>query len=1226
MPQTPILKSLLKERIVYIDGAMGTMIQNYKLDENSFRGEIFKNHQKDLKGNNDILCMTQPQIIQKIHTQYLEAGVDILCTNTFNATRYGQIEYATDHIIDTLNKAAVLVAQKARQDYQSKNPRPIFIAGSIGPTNRTASISPDVNNPGFRATHFDDLVENYREQVTALVEAGIDILLPETTFDTLNLKAALFAIDQVLAEKKLQIPIIPSVTITDKSGRTLSGQVTEAFWNSIQHAKPLAVGMNCALGGNDLIPYIREMSRSADCYVACYPNAGLPNPLAPTGYDETPEMTANALYAMAKDGLVNLIGGCCGTTPDHLREIIAQTKNLKPRQIPHIEPRMRLSGLEPLNLQTIEKSQSFILVGERTNVTGSPKFFKLIKERNFEEALKIARQQVENGANIIDINFDEGLLDGVECMREFLNLIAADPDICKVPIMVDSSKWDVIEAGLKCLQGKGIVNSISLKEGEDVFIQQATLIKKYGAATVVMAFDEKGQATSIEEKVRICERAYKILTQTVGLAPEDIIFDCNVLTVATGIEEHNPYAVNFIEAVRQIKKNCPGSFTSGGISNVSFSFRGNNVVREAMHSVFLYHAIRAGLDMGIVNAGMLTVYENIEPELKNLIEDVILNRDPLATERLLTYSEKFKDQKTNKPKEDLSWRDNSLQERLSHSLVHGIVDFIEQDTAEALDQLKIPLHVIEGPLMDGMKKVGELFGSGQMFLPQVVKSARVMKKAVAFLEPHLLKAQAESSDQEDTKNIFVIATVKGDVHDIGKNIVSVVLACNGYKVIDLGVMVSLQTILEAAQEHKASFIGLSGLITPSLDEMIFNAQEMEKRKLSIPVLIGGATTSRVHTAVKIAPHYSGPMVHVSDASLVVDVCRQLQGPEKSAYVEKISQQYETLRKNFSQKDDSIISFAQACDNKPKDIDYKKTLPIKYKPLERVEIAAKDVVPLIDWSPFFWAWQIKGTFPEILKNPKYGAEAQKLFDDAQVLLRKLVNDHQLKIFGVYGLWPAQSKNEDVIIYDCHDHSKKVETLNFLRQQQAKREAGRPHRSLSDFIAPAEMGTMDSIGAFVVSCGHEIEKIAHQYIVENDDYSGIIVKALGDRLAEAFAEYLHRKVRGEWGYQLKEVLSYKDILKEKYQGIRPAPGYPACPDHSEKEKIWKLLNVTDNINVALTESYAMNPPSSVCGYYFTRPEADYFMVGKIGKDQVEDYARRKNISFESAEKWLRPNLGY
>lgn len=1225
MSQKSSLTDLLKSRIVYLDGAMGTMIQNYRLDEAQFRGTEFKNHSKDLKGNNDILCITQPNIIRDIHLEYLKAGVDIICTNTFNATKYGQIEYSTENNIIELNTAAVKVAQAAQTAYAKIDNRPTWVAGSIGPTNRTASISPDVNNPGYRATHFDDLVTIYKEQVEALIDAGVDLLLPETTFDTLNLKAALFAIDLVFKEKKIKIPVLPSVTITDKSGRTLSGQITEAFWNSIRHAQPMAVGMNCALGGHDLIPYIKELSRSAECYIACYPNAGLPNPLAPTGYDETPEMTAAALKAMAQDQLVNLIGGCCGTTPDHLREIIQQTKNLPPRPLPKIEPRMRLSGLEPLNLQPIEQSQSFIIVGERTNVTGSPRFFKLIKERNFDEALKVARQQVENGANILDINFDEGLLDGAECMREFLNLIASDPDICKVPIMVDSSKWEVLEEGLKCLQGKGIVNSISLKEGEINFIAQAEKIKKYGAATVVMAFDENGQATSIEDKVNICVRAYTILTEKVGFAPEDIIFDCNVLTVATGIEEHNPYAVNFIEAVRQIKQKCPRALTSGGISNVSFSFRGNNVVREAMHSVFLYHAIRAGLDMGIVNAGMLTVYENIEPELKTLIEDVILNRDPQATEKLLTYSEKFKDQKTSTPKEDLSWREGSLEERLSHSLVHGLVDFIEVDTAEALEKLKIPLNVIEGPLMDGMKKVGELFGTGQMFLPQVVKSARVMKKAVAYLEPYLAKAKAASDDKE-LHNVFVIATVKGDVHDIGKNIVSVVLACNGYKVIDLGVMVSLQTILQSAKDNKASFIGLSGLITPSLDEMIFNAQEMEKQKINIPLLIGGATTSRVHTAVKISPHYSGPLIHVSDASLVVDVCRQLQGTDRAAYLEKVQQQYTTIRKNFSQKDDSILPFAQACENKSKDLDFKKVLKTPFKSIERVEIDARDVAPLIDWSPFFWAWQIKGTFPDILKHPKYGVEAQKLFDDAQVLLRSLVNQHKIKIYGVYGLWPAQSDGEDVIVYDPKDSKTKLETLHFIRQQQAKKEAGRPHRCLSDFVAPVNSGIMDSIGAFVVSCGHQIEIIAKNYIEANDDYSAIIVKALGDRLAEAFAEYLHRKIRGEWGYNLKEILSYNEIIKEKYQGIRPAPGYPACPDHSEKAKIWRLLDVAKNTGVELTESYAMNPPSSVCGYYFTREEADYFMVGKIGKDQVESYAKRKNISLAEAEKWLRPNLGY
>ncbi len=1216
------IADLIKQRIVYLDGAMGTMIQQHPLTEQDFRGTRLINHPKDLKGNNDLLSITQPKIIRDIHLQYLEAGVDVICTNTFNSTKYGQIEYGTEGLVRDLNISSILVAQEAKAIYQNSQQRPVWIAGSIGPTNRTASLSPDVNNPGYRATHFDDLVEVYREQVIALVEGGVDLLLPETTFDTLNLKAALYAIDSVLREKNVDLPVIASLTITDKSGRTLSGQTIEAAWNSIQHAKPLAVGINCALGARDLKPYIQELAKISTSYVCCYPNAGLPNPLAPTGYDETPEITAEAIREMSSEGLLNIIGGCCGTTPDHIRKIIEITKNDPVRAIPSPDPKMRLSGLEPLNVVPIEKSKTFLMVGERTNVTGSPRFYKLIKEQNFDEALKVARQQVENGANIIDVNFDEGLLDSVTLMREFLNLIASDPDIARVPIMIDSSKWDVLHAGLKCLQGKGIVNSISLKEGEAGFIKQAQEILRYGAAVVVMAFDENGQAANTEDKVRICQRAYKILTERVGFAPEDIIFDCNVLTVATGIEEHDNYGVDFIEAVRQIKKTCPDALTSGGVSNISFSFRGNNVVREAMHSVFLFHAVKAGLDMGIVNAGMLAVYENIEPALRDHIEDVILNRRKDSTERLLTFAEQFKGQKGAADKENLSWREWSLEERLSHSLVSGIVDFIETDTLEALKKYGIPLKVIEIPLMNGMKKVGELFGTGQMFLPQVVKSARVMKKAVAVLEPYLLKNSAEALAQD----VFVIATVKGDVHDIGKNIVSVVLACNGYKVIDLGVMVSLQKIYEAAIENKASFIGLSGLITPSLDEMIFNAQELTKKKCTIPLLIGGATTSKIHTAVKIAPHYSGSTVHISDASLVVDACRQLGGDNAEAYKEKVSAQYQKLRDNFNAKDENLIPYAEAQKKSTRNIDFSKKYTPSFYAKRILTIKPSEVVSLIDWSPFFWAWQMKGIFPDILKNEKYGVESQKLFDDAQKILRDLVTDPRVTLRGTFGIWPAQSDGNDVIVYNPFQNQEEITRFSFLRQQQTKKEGNAPYKCLADYVAPKTSEHMDTIGAFVVTAGPEIDVIANEYIAQNDDYTAIIIKALGDRLAEASAEFMHRKVRGEWGYQLREYLSFAEILQEKYQGIRPAPGYPACPDHTEKEKIWRLLNAQETLGVELTENFAMNPASSVCGYYFIRPEASYFHVGKITRDQVEHYALRKGLTFEEAERWLRPCLGY
>lgn len=1217
------IRSEIKKRLLYFDGAMGTMIQNLKLSEKDFRGEIFKDHSMDLKGNNDLLVLTQPDMIEEVHYQFLQAGVDILCTNTFNASTYGQIEYKTIDWVPQINKAAVEVAKKARARYQKENPRPIWIAGAIGPTNRTASLSPDVNRPGYRATNYEDLYENYRIQVETLVNEGVDVLLPETTFDTLNLKAAISAIQDVLKDSDHKPELVLSATITDKSGRTLSGQTIEAFWNSVRHCEPLAVGINCALGASDMRPYIQDLSRIADTCISCYPNAGLPNPLAETGYDELPEHTSAALKIMADDNLVNILGGCCGTTPDHLRAIIDITKDLKPREIPETKQQMRLSGLEPLNISPVETSGTFLMVGERTNVTGSPKFRKLIQAEDYETAINVARQQVENGANIIDVNFDEGLLDSKACMVEFLNLLASDPDISRVPIMVDSSKWEVLEAGVKCLQGKGIVNSISLKEGGEAFLEQAKKLKEYGCAVVVMAFDEQGQAATRDEKVRICQRAYQLLTEKIAFPAEDIIFDPNILTVATGIEEHNSYALDFIEAVREIKATCPGVLTSGGVSNVSFSFRGNNIVREAMHSVFLYHAIKAGLDMGIVNAGMLEVYEDIDKELREKVEDVILNKHPDATEALIDLAESYKGIKKSEVKADKKWREASLEERMSHSLIQGIMDHIEEDTAEALEKYKIPLKVIESPLMDGMKTVGDLFGEGKMFLPQVVKSARVMKKAVAYLEPFMDK-ETDADKQLDT---FVIATVKGDVHDIGKNIVAVVLACNGFNVVDLGVMVSIKDIMEAARTHQAKFIGLSGLITPSLDEMIFNAQELAKSDLAdIPLLVGGATTSKIHTAVKIAPHHTGSVNHVSDASLVVDVCRQYMGDNKDDYVQQVKAQYERLRDNFNKKEEKIVEFSKATRERFSNLNLEETYQPEIKSKEQVSIAAKDVVDLIDWSPFFWAWQLKGTYPQIFDHEKYGEESKKLFEDAQVLLKELIDQHQLQIQGVYGLFPAQSEANDIHVYDPANVSKKLETFCFLRQQQEKKKAGLAYRSLADYVAPKDSGKMDSLGAFAVSCGHDIDRIAKEFSDQGDDYSSIIVKALGDRLAEAFAEYLHQKVRKDWGYHLDEKLDQQEILAEKYQGIRPAPGYPACPDHTEKAKIWSLLNVESITGIGLTESFAMNPPSSVCGYYFIRPEATYFHVGKVGKDQVEDYASRKGLSVKEAERWLRPILAY
>ena len=1220
------LEQALSERIVFFDGAIGTSFQAFKLEEEDFRGESFSDHKSPLKGNHDILCLSRPELVADVHRAFLQAGANILSTNTFNATQISQEDFACEAFVGDINRAAAQIARKTITEFQQENPsHQAWVAGSIGPTNKTLSLSPDVNDPGFRAVDFDELKNNYLEQTLALIEGGADLILIETTFDTLNLKAGIYAVKEAFDKIGRELPLVLSVTITDKSGRTLSGQTIEACWNSIRHAKPTAVGLNCAFGGKDLMPYIRELSKMADCYVSCYPNAGLPNPLSETGYDETPEMTSEVLLQMVDEGLVNLVGGCCGTTAAHIQAVVEKIKHKPPRPIPARKKLMSLSGLEPCNLDVIENSQSFIMVGERTNVTGSPKFRRLIKEENFEEALSVARQQVENGANVIDINFDEGMLDSEACMEKFIRLVASEPDISRVPIMVDSSKWSVLEVGLKNIQGKGIVNSISLKEGEDVFCQQARQIMKYGAAVVVMAFDEKGQAASKEDKVSICQRAYKILTEKVGFPPEDIIFDPNVLTVATGIEEHNSYAVDFIEAVREIKKTCPYAKTSGGISNVSFSFRGNNIVREAMHSAFLYHGVRAGLDMGIVNAGMLTVYDDIEEELLTRVEDVILNRREDATERLVDYAEKFKGEKTKEKKADLSWREKDYGGRIRYALVNGITQFIEEDTEEARSDLQIPLKVIEGPLMDGMKEVGDLFGSGKMFLPQVVKSARVMKKAVAYLEPYMAE-QKQSSDDQKT---FVIATVKGDVHDIGKNIVSVVLACNGYRVVDLGVMVPCNKILESAREEKADLIGLSGLITPSLDEMIFNAQQMEKEGFSTPLLIGGATTSRIHTAVKISPNYSGPTIHVSDASLVVDVCNQLLGADsRQQAITKYRETYTKLREQYLEKKEernNLVPLVYANTNAWVRSDQTETPQSKHFGVQSVEVPLKDLVEYIDWSPFFWAWQMKGKYPDILENEKSGTQAKKLFNDAQKILKKLINENSIRPLGVFGLWPAYRDLNDVVLLDKDDNQKEIARLHFLRQQSKKKE-GVPNYCLSDFIAGKSSGKTDSIGAFVVTAGAEVDDIANDFERNGDDYNSILMKAVGDRIAEAFAEYLHLRVRTDWGYGMEENLTNEELIREKYLGIRPAMGYPSCPDHTEKELIWKLLDAQKKTGVELTENFAMNPPSSVSGYYFSHPEARYFHVGKIDRDQAENYAKRKGFSVEQVEKWLANNLAY
>ena len=1223
------IQKLLNEKILFLDGAMGTMIQRYKLEEEDFRGNLFKDHNIDLKGNNDLLCLTRPEIISEIHNMYFESGSDIVETNTFSSTKIAQADYNLEHVVRELNINAARIAKEAANKFMNDNPhRTCFVAGAIGPTNRTASMSPDVNNPDFRAVSFDELVDAYYEQIEALVEGGVDILLPETTFDTLNLKAAIYAIEQFFDKIQERLPVMLSVTITDKSGRTLSGQTIEAFWNSVRHARPLSVGINCALGAEDMRPYIEELSNIADCYISCYPNAGLPNPLSETGYDQTPDMTSDYLEDFAKNSFINIVGGCCGTTPEHINAIVKKIQKYPSRRIPKIHKKTFLSGLEALNIGN-ETGSPFIMIGERTNVTGSPRFAKLIKNDDFEQALSVALQQVQNGANIIDVNFDEGLLDSEKCMEKFLNLIASEPDIAKVPIMIDSSKWSVIETGLKCVQGKCIVNSISLKEGEATFIEQARKIKRYGASAVVMAFDEEGQAATLNDKVRICKRAYNILVEVVGMSPEDIIFDPNVLTVATGIDEHNNYAVDFIEAVRELKKECPGALTSGGISNISFSFRGNNIVREAMHSVFLYHAIEAGLDMGIVNAGMLAVYDDIDKKLLEKVENVILNKTPNSTDELIDFAEQFKGKKSSeKSKDDKKWRKESVEERLKYSLVNGISDFVEEDTEEARKKLNKPLDVIEGPLMDGMKVVGDLFGDGKMFLPQVVKSARVMKKAVAYLEPFMEK---EKEGVQKSRGKFVIATVKGDVHDIGKNIVSVVLACNNYEVIDLGVMVPCEKILNTAKDVGANIIGLSGLITPSLDEMVYNATEMNRQELDIPLLIGGATTSKAHTAIKIAPNYDGIVDHVQDASLVVSVCNDLLNPNKvKEYKSELKIEQNKLRelhyKNTEQK-----SFFTLVESREKSFKTNWNDLNIYKPNNLgisifKEVKVEDIVAYIDWSPLFWVWELKGVFPKIFENKNYGKHARQLFNDAKMLLEEIIKDNHFNLRGVIGIWPANSVDEKIELYKDEKRKSVIQNLNFLRQQQYRGD-NETYYCLSDFIAPKSSKKEDYIGAFVVTAGEEVDEYASFYKNKNDDYNSIMVQAIGDRVAEALAEMFHEKLRKEiWGYAIEEDLSNDELIKEKYLGIRPAPGYPSCPDHTEKEILWNLLDAEKNTGVRLTESYAMSPGSSVSGYYFSHPNSKYFNLGKIDKDQIKNYAERKNISVEDAEKWLQPNLGY
>jgi 5-methyltetrahydrofolate--homocysteine methyltransferase len=1217
----------LKQRILLLDCAMGTMIQGYDLADEDYRGERFADHPGELKGNNDLLSITQPGIIREIHDAVLDVGADIVETNTFSSTSIAQADYKMEDLAYELNYEAARIAREAADAYSSETPdRPRFVAGAIGPTNRTASISPDVNDPGKRNTDFDTLSEAYKESAKGLVEGGADLLLIETIFDTLNAKAAIFGIQDYLEEEDLDVPLMISGTITDASGRTLSGQVTEAFWNSVRHANPISIGLNCALGASELRQYMEELSGLADTHVSAHPNAGLPNEFGE--YEETPEEMASEIVEWAANGWLNIVGGCCGTTPEHIKAISEAVSDYPPREILDKEPLMRLSGLEPAN---IGPDTMFVNVGERTNVTGSKRFKKLIENGDYDTALEVANAQVENGAQIIDINMDEGMLESQEAMGEFLNLVAGEPDIAKVPIMLDSSKWEIMEEGLKRVQGKPIVNSISLKEGEEQFIERARLLKRYGAAVVVMAFDEDGQADSKERKVGICARAYEVLTQKVGFPAEDIVFDPNVFAIATGIDEHNNYGVDFIEGVREIHQNLPHAKTSGGISNVSFSFRGNEPVREAIHAVFLYHATKAGLTMGIVNAGQLGVYDDIDPELKEAVEDVVLNRHADATENLLELAEKYRDQESGGGQEkNLEWREWPVEKRLEHSLVKGIADYAEEDAEAARQAFDHPIEVIEGPLMDGMNVVGDLFGEGKMFLPQVVKSARVMKRAVAHLIPYI---EAEKGEGQQYAGTVIMATVKGDVHDIGKNIVGVVLQCNNFEVIDLGVMIPSQQILDAAKEHNADVIGLSGLITPSLDEMVHNAKEMQREGFDIPLLIGGATTSQTHTAVKIAPGYNNPTIHVKDASRAVGVVQNLITEEKREdYAQQIADEHEKLRERHAGKRSraKVAPIEKARANRtpidwegyePPKPEFTGTQVIEDYPLE-------EIARYIDWTPFFHSWQMKGSYPKIFDDEEKGEEARKLFDDAQTLMKRIIDEKWLTARAVCGIFPANTlPNDDVELYTDESREEVLKTFHFIRQQ-TERSEGKYNRSLCDFVAPKETGVEDYMGFFAVTAGLGAEDIARKFEhEENDVYSSIMVKALADRFAEAFAEALHEKVRKEfWGYAAEEKLDTDDLIKERYQGIRPAPGYPACPEHTEKRVLWELLDVEENAGITLTESCAMYPPSAVSGFYFAHPESDYFGVNSIGRDQTEEYAERKGMEVKEAEKWLSPILSY
>ena len=1251
---TEELSAALRERILVMDGAMGTMIQRHGLAEEDYRGERFADWGQDLKGNSDVLSLTRPEVVRSIHREYLDAGADVVETNTFNAQRISQADYGMSGLAYEMNLESARLARLECDAVTAQTPdRPRYVAGALGPTNTTASISPDVNDPGKRNISFDELVAAYHEQASGLLDGGADLLLVETIFDTLNAKAAIFALETLFEERGRRWPVVISGTITDASGRTLSGQVTEAFWDSVRHARPLAIGLNCALGASDMRPYVAELSRIADCFVSCYPNAGLPNAFGE--YDEAPEHTAEVLEEFAASGLVNLVGGCCGTTPAHVSAIATAAKGKEPRTPAEVAPACRLSGLEPL---AITEDSLFVNVGERTNITGSARFRRLIKDGDYGTALSVARQQVEAGAQVIDINMDEGMIDGVAAMDRFVKLVASEPDICRVPLMIDSSKWEVIEAGLKCFQGKPVVNSISMKEGEEKFLEQARLCRKYGAAVVVMAFDEDGQADNLERRKTICKRAYDLLVDQVGFAPQDVIFDPNVFAVATGIEEHADYGLDFIEATRWIKENLPGALVSGGVSNVSFSFRGNNPVREAIHAVFLYHAIRAGMDMGIVNAGALVVYDEIDPELRERIEDVVLNRRPDSTERLLEIAPRFAGDGSTVEVADEAWRSLPVDERITHALVKGIDDYAESDTEELRLLIEErggrPIEVIEGPLMDGMNVVGDLFGDGKMFLPQVVKSARVMKKAVAHLIPFIEQEKlGEDQQQSRTKGTVVMATVKGDVHDIGKNIVGVVLQCNNYEVVDLGVMVPAQKILDTAREVGADMIGLSGLITPSLDEMVNFAAEMERQGLDIPLLIGGATTSRAHTAVKVDPRYHGPVVWVKDASRSVPVASALLSDERrEVLLTEVRADYDSIRARHAAKlnERPTLSIAKARENRspidwtgyhppmPRALQAQAKDVWSHRPGERAhdpqphfvrtfnEYPLDELRRYIDWQPFFNAWEMKGRFPDILNNPATGDAARKLWDDAQVMLDRVVEERWLHAHGVIGLFPANAVDDDVEVYADESRTEVLTTLCNLRQQGEHRH-GVPNRSLGDYVAPKETGLRDYVGAFAVTAGlGSAEKIA-EFKAALDDYSAILLESIADRLAEAFAERMHERVRKEfWGYAADEHLDNEELIKESYDGIRPAPGYPACPDHTEKVKLWELLDVRAETGIELTEGMAMWPGAAVSGWYFSHPQSQYFVVGRIGKDQVEDYADRKGMTLREAERWLSPNLGY